>query len=409
MTEVPSKPHRVQATVTSWSNPDAPWPWGLANVVSDGPTKRAYLRTSTTGIKPELGKPFFCEINETPRGWAVISIEEGEEGLPASFEKIQATVGRLTRAGGWGYELVSCGAQGWPARRVMLYTNYLNDVARIAYLKPGALVTVDLEKDGTGYRVSRLHEPLASNAFPESEADEAHAPRVAVAFPIYSWDPAAPRAQKALLAATHADGTDVYAGVQVPVAALRALGVPGLHRCELPEAESSLESLDRIEAWTEILIAGGEEEIDALQIDRVLIEVVPAENGTAWAYHRLLAPGTFRQGPVGEVFDWVGATVAAVEDDTRTLEKRKEEGAGGQQPMARPKKVSFRFGHEALGRGSSTWYTDEECVKRAGLEPGVPATIRIKRENKYWKTTHVHRSIPSNMATTTVDNENVAE
>jgi hypothetical protein len=59
-----------------------------------------------------------------------------EEGLLASFEKIQATVGKLTRAGGWGYELVSCGAQGWPGRRVMLYTKYLNDVARIAYLKP---------------------------------------------------------------------------------------------------------------------------------------------------------------------------------------------------------------------------------------------------------------------------------
>lgn len=393
MTDVPAKRHRVQATVYKWRNESDAWPWGFAQIESGEPTKQAYIATKTLGIKPPLGQAFTCELDCSEKGWRVAFIVDEEGHIPEVLESVQVTIESLSRKGKDSfYTLAPCTSGNWTNRRLILEQRFL-DEAGIALIRPEVAITVDLNRDGIGYKVAKLHAPLAAHALRSGTAEDPASPRRAVAFPLSDWD--ALGAKKGVFLATHDQGADISAKVWIWSDALKALGISSLKRASLPETDSLEHSLALIDAWADILANGNEEDIESLEIDRLLIEVVTAKNGAAWALHRLIAPGEVRVGAEGEIVDWVNATVTKVEDHRKKLKAVDSALSSDDADDTFKKKISFSFQDERVGRGASTGFVDERTVEGAGLAPGVPAIIRLKSKQHRWYASHVHRCIPS--------------
>lgn len=372
MTNQPTAPIRVEATILQWRN-GRYGRWATVEIHGYEKTSEATLGLKVAGHELPEGERFPCDIALNKYGsWSVVSL--ATDHLP---ERVEALVARVIEKRDKDYLLDPADRSVTRTATIRLSGNVAGNKHGILELRPGATIVADVVLRKGSYEVEILRDPQPVPAIFGTCPDMAQR---FVAFAVNDWN--VNREAKSVLFAVRSRDRHVYARLWIKALDLKRAGIKALRRMSLPETEDDEQSMEMAHRWSDILRNGSADEIEDLAIDRVIVELNPASNGQALDLHRLIAPRGMRM-PAGdkETIEWVAGVVHSTHEQTR----KSDVGS---------RTVAIQIDDHRIGRGFCVAFRRDDQLEPQGLQPGSRVVARIVATERYWKADPIHRVTP---------------
>lgn len=372
MTNQPTMPIRVEATILQWRNGRF-GRWAIVKIHGYEKTSEAKLDEKIAGDELPEGERFPCDIALNKSGsWSVVSL--AMDHLPARVEALSA---RVIEKRDKDYVLEPVDRSIMRTAAIRLSGSIAEKKHGILELLPGATIVADVVLRKGCYEVEVLRNPQPVPAVLGTPPDIAQR---FVAFAVNNWS--VDSKAKSVLFAVRSRDRQAYAMLWINPLDLKRAGIKALRRMSLPETENDEESMEMADRWSNVLRNGSAEEIEQLAMDRVIVELNPASKGKNLDIHRLIAPRGMRM-PAGdkETIEWVAGVVHSTHEQT----KKSDEGS---------RTVTIEIDDHRIGRGFCVAFRRDYQLEPQGLQPGSKVVARIVATAKYWKAAPIHRVTP---------------